>query len=154
MKRRISSILLAEIVSRAASKASEICGLLLGEGERITAHLPAANVAADPARHFELDPAVLIAAHRAQRAGGPRIIGHYHSHPGGSAVPSATDAACARPDGSLWLIVGGGVARLWSAERTDPSRESGGVRFVEWELATDDAEAAQGGLASPGAAAH
>lgn len=111
----ISRSLLEQIVALATADICEVCGLLLGTAERIEAILPAANVAADPARHFELDPAVLIAAHRMARSGGPAIIGHYHSHPSGVAAPSATDAACATPDGSLWLIVGGGEATLWRA---------------------------------------
>jgi desampylase len=65
-------------------------------------------------RHFELHPATLIAAHRAQRQGGPRVMGHYHSHPSGCAEPSAQDVADAEP-GSLWMILGGGRARLWRA---------------------------------------
>lgn len=112
---RISRTVLDEILVAAAGQRQEICGLLLGRAGHIEAILPAANVATDPARHFELDPAVLLGAHRAARAGGPRVMGHYHSHPSGQPVPSATDAACAVPDGSLWLIVGGGVARLWRA---------------------------------------
>ncbi|SCW49858.1 Proteasome lid subunit RPN8/RPN11, contains Jab1/MPN metalloenzyme (JAMM) motif [Sphingobium faniae] len=115
MKASISREDLDRIRHLAASCKDEICGLLLGGEGRIEAIRPAANVAPDPARHFELDPALLIAAHRAARAGGPRIVGHYHSHPGGEAVPSATDAAYARPDGSLWLIVAGDVARIWVA---------------------------------------
>ncbi|WP_336972115.1 M67 family metallopeptidase [Sphingobium aromaticiconvertens] len=130
---RISRTLLEEILVAAAGQRQEICGLLLGGEGRIDAILPAANVAADPARHFELDPAVLLGAHRAARAGGPRIVGHYHSHPSGHSVPSATDAACAVPDGSLWLIVGGGEGRLWRAA----SEGDGGVRFDAVELLSD-----------------
>ncbi len=79
--------------------------------------LPAANVAADPACMFEIDPATLIHAHRAERAGGPRIAGCYHSHPGGDPTPSATDAAQAEPNGALWLICAGPPwrATLWKA---------------------------------------
>lgn len=115
MRVEISSILLERIMALAAADDHEVCGLLLGSHDRIGAIAPAANVAADPARHFELDPAALIAAHRAARAGGPKIIGHYHSHPSGIAAPSATDAACAAPDGNLWLIVAAGEATLWRA---------------------------------------
>lgn len=107
--------MLEQIVALAAADAREVCGLLLGTPDRIEAIIPAANVAADPTRHFELDPAALIAAHRAARSGGRAIIGHYHSHPSGVAAPSPTDAACATPDGSLWLIVGAGEATLWRA---------------------------------------
>lgn len=133
---RISRTMLEEILVAAAGQRQEICGLLLGGEGRIDAILPAANVAADPTRHFELDPAVLLGAHRAARAGGPRVVGHYHSHPSGYPVPSATDAACAVPDGSLWLIVGRGVARLW---RAGPEEGGGGVRFDAVELLADAA---------------
>jgi proteasome lid subunit RPN8/RPN11 len=72
-------------------------------------------VAEDPHRSFEVDPRALFAALRAERAGGAKLIGHYHSHPNGLATPSARDAAAAEP-GWLWMIVGGGEAGLWIAE--------------------------------------
>ena len=112
---RISRLLLEQIMSHAASSADEVCGLLLGHSGCIAEARPAANVATDPARHFELDPVALLAAHKAARAGGPAVMGHYHSHPSGRPELSATDAACAAPDGSLWLIIGRGEARLWIA---------------------------------------
>jgi proteasome lid subunit RPN8/RPN11 len=130
MKVGISRALVEQIMSFAAAEAHEVCGLLLGT-DRIEAILPAANVAPDPARHFELDPAVLIAAHRAARTGGLPILGHYHSHPSGVAAPSATDAACARPDGSLWLIVGGDDVRLWVASGQN---DQDSMRFIEASL--------------------
>ncbi len=123
----ISSLLRDRIVALAAADDGEICGLLLGQAGQIEAIAPAANVAADPARHFELDPAVLIAAHRAARTGGRSVIGHYHSHPSGVAIPSATDAACATPDGTLWLIVAGEKVRLWRAQ----PGQGGTVTFAE-----------------------
>ena len=127
MKVKIARGVLAQIRALCAADHNEVCGMLLGAAGRIDAVRPASNVAPDPSRHFELDPAVLIAAHRAARDAGPAVIGHYHSHPSGVAVPSATDAACAAPDGTLWLIVAGDVARLWIA---GPG-EGGAVRFAE-----------------------
>ncbi len=115
MAYEIARSLLDRIIMLAAATPDEICGLLLGGAGRIEAIAPAPNVAPDPARHFELDPAVLLAAHRQARTGGLAVIGHYHSHPSGVAMPSATDLACAAPDGSLWLIVAGTQAGLWSA---------------------------------------
>ena len=77
------------------------------------------NVHAEPSRHFEIDPAALLRAHREARAGGAAVIGHYHSHPSGDPTPSRTDAASAAPDGAIWLIVGRGLgvdgARAWVA---------------------------------------
>src|SRR5690606_17177122 len=82
----------------------------------IDAIRPAANVAADPRHRFEVDPALLIAAYRAARAGGPEIVGHYPSHPAGAAVPSAIDAEMAQAEGEVWLLVGGdGTIRAWRA---------------------------------------
>jgi len=109
----------ATLFAEAARAApAEACGLLLGSignaenaggaggpGERITEARPCANVAADPLRHFELDPAALIAAHRAARAGGPALLGYYHSHPTGHPLPSATDCEHAGGDGRIWAIV-------------------------------------------------
>lgn len=90
----------------------EICGLLLGEGLRVTNILPAANSAPDPATGFEIDPAILITAHKTARAGGPAIIGCYHSHPNGKAEPSPRDAEAAEP-GSVWVIVANGQISAW-----------------------------------------
>jgi desampylase len=84
---------------------NEACGLLLGTGVRIEAALPTANVAPDPARHFEIDPTALIAAHRSARQGGAQVLGYYHSHPNGLARPSAADDACAARDGKVWIIL-------------------------------------------------
>jgi len=98
--------------ARAAAPA-EACGLLLGTGGRIDAATSAANVHPQPARHFEIDPAALIAAHKAARAGGPQVLGYWHSHPNGLARPSATDRAHASGDGRIWAIVANGAISLW-----------------------------------------
>jgi len=101
------------LAEAAAAFPLEACGLLLGAAGVITAAVPVRNVHPDPARHFELDPAALIAAHRAARAGGPQVLGYYHSHPTGLASPSATDRACASGDGRIWAIVAGGAIGWW-----------------------------------------
>jgi len=107
--------LLEEILATAAAAPRhEVCGLLFGSPTRIEHADPAANVADQPQDRFEIDPKALFAALRAERAGGPRLIGHYHSHPNGSAEPSPRDLAAAEP-GKYWLIIGGGTARLWLA---------------------------------------
>jgi proteasome lid subunit RPN8/RPN11 len=104
----------------AASPDREICGLLLGEGARVTALLPAANVAADPATTFEIDPRALLTAYRAARAGGPAVLGHYHSHPRGPVRPSRADAAASHGDGALWIIANGDTIGCWRAVPEGP----------------------------------
>lgn len=103
----------ALLAEAAASPHAEVCGLLLGQGDRIEAVLPCANVASDPATGFEIDPATLIAAHKAARARGPQIIGCYHSHPDGRCVPSQVDTVNALNSGQYWLIIAGGKIGAW-----------------------------------------
>ncbi len=93
----------------------ECCGLLLGQNLRVSNYLKANNVADNPERHFEIDPAVLIAAERAARCDGPDILGYFHSHPTGNTEPSTTDAKNAAPDGRIWLILNGSEASAWRA---------------------------------------
>lgn len=100
-----------------AAHPHEACGLLLGEGARVVAATAEANVHPEPHRHFEIDPAALIAAHKAARAGGPALLGYWHSHPTGLAHPSATDRAHATGDGRIWAIVANGTLTVW---RDDP----------------------------------
>jgi proteasome lid subunit RPN8/RPN11 len=105
------------VAEAAASPHVEICGLLFGTRDRIMSAAGAANVARDPERRFEVDPAALFAAMRAERAGGPAVIGHYHSHPTGHATPSPRDAAQAHEQDRLWLILTPIRARLWRSQR-------------------------------------
>jgi len=115
MRVTISSGLLDRIFAHAAATPDrEACGLLFGDGAAIRDVRAAANVAADPRHRFEVDPRTLFAAIRAERAGGMRVVGHYHSHPFGRPEPSPRDAADAGEEaGRLWLIVAGREARLW-----------------------------------------
>ena len=91
----------------------ECCGLLRGEGDRVAAVQLAQNVAADPTRHFEIDPAALFSAGKDVRSGGIPVLGYFHSHPNGVAAPSATDVAQAAPDGQFWLIIAAGAITAW-----------------------------------------
>jgi predicted GIY-YIG superfamily endonuclease/proteasome lid subunit RPN8/RPN11 len=101
---------------RAAARAAyprEACGLLLGEGTRITEARVTANVHPLPETHFEIDPQALVDAHRAARSGGLQVLGYFHSHPAGPPEPSATDRACAAGDGRVWAILAGDDVRFW-----------------------------------------
>lgn len=116
MKAEISRTVLDAIRAHAAFEPDrEVCGLLFGTEDRVDGAMAAKNVAADPAHRFEINPAALFAAIRAERAGGPKLAGYYHSHPRGPAEPSDTDRASAVPDGRLWLIVAGNAVTGWRA---------------------------------------
>jgi proteasome lid subunit RPN8/RPN11 len=110
----VTSDIIATLVAEAARAApAECCGLLLGRDGRISEARPAANLADDPLRHFEIDPAALFAAHREARGGGLELLGYYHSHPTGHPVPSATDCEHASGDRRAWAIVAGGQVAFW-----------------------------------------
>lgn len=109
------SILAGMKKASAVAAPREACGLLFGADDVIIAFSQTANIAASPETRFEIDPAALFAALRAERAGGPRLIGYWHSHPSGDPLPSATDAAMAAPDGKLWVILGGAAVTCWRA---------------------------------------
>lgn len=96
-----------------AAGAHECCGLLRGSGNRIAAVELTRNVAADPTRHFELDPAALVAVHKDIRAGGLPLLGYFHSHPNGLAQPSEIDVAQASPDNLYWLIIANLLVTAW-----------------------------------------
>ena len=102
---------LREEASQAAPQ--ECCGMLLGDGETIIRIEPAANVAENPLSRFEIDPAALIDAYRAERGGGLKVIGFYHSHPNGVLEPSVRDRAKAAGDGKVWAIVAQGKIGFW-----------------------------------------
>lgn len=100
--------------------ARERCGLLLGDTQAILDFAPTANIHATPERHFEIDPAALIAAYRAERSGGLAVVGHYHSHPVSEATPSVADAEAADTDGRLWLIISRDAFGLWRSVAEGP----------------------------------
>ena len=99
----------------AAAWPEECCGLLSGRaGERAAAPAleiasahPCRNLAARPARAFEIDPQAWLDLRTAlaRQGGGAEIVGCYHSHPGGPAAPSPRDLAGAWEPDFLWLVV-------------------------------------------------
>ena len=129
----ISSAAVDQIIAAAArAMPREACGLLLGDRKRISTCSEAANVAANPYRHFEIEPEALFAALHAERAGGDKLLGYWHSHPYGDPSPSETDLAMAPRDGRLWLIVAGERVRLWRAPGN--GWRAGGFEAVEFRI--------------------
>lgn len=86
----------------------EACGLVLGHRESAAAEIlelrSTRNTRASP-QHYEIAPEDVLAADRRARAAGWQLLGAWHSHPSGSAVPSSTDREEAWPDW-CYLIVG------------------------------------------------
>ena len=108
-----------DAIRRAAAGAGEkeACGLLLGTLQQgracITQALETRNTHPTPRTHFEVEPKALIDAYRAEREGGPRVLGCFHSHPNGEAAPSETDQSMAPRDGRVWAIASRREVRFW-----------------------------------------
>ncbi len=109
------AVRLALLAEAAATPDREACGLLFGTVDSIVSWRAAINVSSEPETAFEIDPAALFSAQRAERNGGPQVIGYYHSHPNGRAAPSAQDQAMAARDGRLWVIVADDDLTSWRA---------------------------------------
>ena len=86
----------------------EACGLLLGrrlhDRVLISKVVPSPNIADQPRHNFEIDPGLRLRIQKANREGGNRIVGHYHTHPDGEAAPSATDRSQIYETDLIWLI--------------------------------------------------
>lgn len=117
--------------SAARTPEREVCGLIFGTGDdTVTDIQECVNVADNPEDAFEIDPASLIAAHKAERSGGPALIGCYHSHPNGVEKPSLRDAESDLGAPSLWLIVAGNQLAAW--------RSTGSGMFERVEIDSTD----------------
>ena len=102
---RITSEVLIGMTNHARRDAPlECCGLLAGND--VIDELIATRNIRNSAVAYQVDPVEHIAAMKAARGRGRRILGAYHSHPSGGAVPSATDVAEAYYDHDfVYLIV-------------------------------------------------
>lgn len=137
-----------------AAYPEECCGLVVGRPTggaawRATRLVPAANLAADRRRSFELDPAAHFAVLRGLREaapGGEQLLGHYHSHPDAAAAPSERDRAQAHDPDMIWLIIAVAQGRAagataWQATLSD----DGGTCFhsIVLTVVEDGAEDAE-----------
>jgi proteasome lid subunit RPN8/RPN11 len=99
-------------LARAAAP-NEACALLSGPEPHVASRLHAARNAELSPYRFEVDPNDLVRIVHAIEAAGERLVAIAHSHPAGTAAPSATDLREARWD-AVQLIVGSdGTIRAW-----------------------------------------
>lgn len=85
----------------------EACGALLAapalDRDLVTRIEPLRNVACDPLRAFEAEPAAVYSLLLFERRGAFRVLGFYHSHPDANPDPSTRDLALAWP--AYWHLI-------------------------------------------------
>ncbi|WJW75939.1 M67 family metallopeptidase [Thiohalobacter sp. IOR34] len=103
---RLPRTLVNRLLSQAQQSAEiEVCGLIGRDAEGRLHVYPVPNVAREPGRLFQMDPAGQIDAMRRMREGGESLFAIYHSHPHAPAEPSATDLQEAAYPEALYLII-------------------------------------------------
>jgi proteasome lid subunit RPN8/RPN11 len=127
---------------RAACEAAypnEACGLIVGRAEatgfRVSRLEPSRNLAENARHAFEIDPRLRLAQQRALRGSGEAIIGLYHSHPDGSARPSATDLENAWEPELVWVIAAVAAGRVEAVTAHLLDQAAGRFRQIGLETA-------------------
>ena len=101
------------IRSSAAGSELEICGALLGTQGVVTEALPLDNESLAREHSFYIPARVVLHLEREAEARGQMLLGFYHSHPDGDAVPSGLDLQEAVP-GYIYVIAArSGELRGW-----------------------------------------
>ena len=120
----------------------ECCGLLAGDGAdgiiRIDEVHASENIAAEPGRRFEVEPALRLRLQRTLRDRGRRVVGIYHSHPNGPAQPSSRDLEAAWEPDLVWLVVGVRQGQAVQCTSHVLIEVEGQARFTEVPLTTTD----------------
>ena len=101
--------LLDQIIAEAQAAApAEVCGVLGGRDELLTAIISVRNIAERPVNRFLMDPLGMAAAQRELDQNRWQLLGYYHSHPSGPARPSRVDRASLiwpQLPPFIWLII-------------------------------------------------
>ncbi len=131
---RLSRQQLIEIFEHSASTAEEVCGILVGRRHpqiEIKRVVPGRNVHTTPTRHFLLDAASLLHADALAARSEAEILGFYHSHPNGMALPSLLDRRDAWPNMLMVIVaVVAGTPRCLCGWQLDPERRLSAVPIL------------------------
>ena len=132
-----------------------MCGILAGQGQRITRVLPVRNTAesigaeqgvfrdratGEPsagrrAVHYYMDPRDQLRAYNDIDAAGLDLIGYYHSHTHTEARPSPTDIRLATDLSAIYVLVSlqhasQPAVRAWRIVKADPMQETGSLEEI------------------------
>jgi proteasome lid subunit RPN8/RPN11 len=84
----------------------EVCGLIGGRDDTAEIVVPVPNASLTPRVAYEMERQAMVDAIIGFQRAGREVVGIYHSHPDGQAVPSESDIGEATWPDVVWLIVG------------------------------------------------
>lgn len=88
----------------------EICGILAGSADGAVRRIVSVpNVAEQPDVTYYMDEETLVQTMSELQASDLELLGFYHSHPKGRALPSSTDIRSASYPAAAYVIIGMGV---------------------------------------------
>ncbi len=100
--------------------------------------MPVENMTTERRKHqYQVAPLAILEAQRQAREDGLEVVGYYHSHPSGSAHPSALDRRNAWPD-TCYVILGMRGGKLAEVKSWRLGRRGG--EFVQETLNFDRLE--------------
>lgn len=109
----VKSAIMDAIRCRAQGSGTEICGALLSRDGRLEEARPLANESTRREYRFFIPARKVLDLERMAEAEGQMLLGFYHSHPNGDAVPSSSDLSEAVP-GYIHVIASRtGEVRAW-----------------------------------------
>lgn len=124
----------------AGRRPAEACGALLGVlapggARRVIAALPVRNQAGQPGVSYLIEGSRVLELEAQASCSGLVLLGFYHSHPHGAAVPSAEDRRAAWPWYTYLIVAAEAADRptAWTATA------AGGLRRVPLIVATERA---------------
>jgi proteasome lid subunit RPN8/RPN11 len=97
-----------------AESPREVCGIIVGQADRVIEIIPIPNIAADPQHTYRMEDHRLVETLSRLPAHRLDLLGFYHSHPQSDPIPSPTDIKQATYPDTPYLIVSlkGSKARL------------------------------------------
>jgi desampylase len=111
--RTTTQAIIDRIREEAGNSHAEICGALIGDGTIVTEVLPLVNHSVHAHDSFYIPATEVMQIERAAESDGHMLMGFYHSHPNGDAVPSVTDVLEALPGYVYWIVSSSGELRAW-----------------------------------------
>jgi proteasome lid subunit RPN8/RPN11 len=102
----VDAPIFAQLCAMASGTDIEICGALVGNHSTVEEVWPLANQSSNHRSSFLIPAEEVLRVEREAAVRGFDLIGFYHSHPDGTAVPSQIDLLQA-VSGYLYLIVAG-----------------------------------------------